>query len=244
MGGRLNELALFAGAGGGILGGKLLGWRTVCAVEINEYCQRILMQRQDDGILEPFPIWPDIRTFDGKPWAGCVDIVTGGFPCQAFSTASAGNQSAADLWPEMLRIIAEISPRFVFAENVSRSAIHVAAGDLEQGGYKTRVLPLGAADLGADHVRTRYWLLAYTHDESQLRLANHAEVAILPEFRPRVWETIPLESGMVDGDSDRMDRFQATGNMQVPAVVRAAWRILTGASDMGVVIPENKWEVA
>jgi DNA (cytosine-5)-methyltransferase 1 len=49
----MNELALFAGAGGGILGGRLLGWRTVCAVEIDPYCRQILLQRQNDGMLEP-----------------------------------------------------------------------------------------------------------------------------------------------------------------------------------------------
>jgi DNA (cytosine-5)-methyltransferase 1 len=62
----MNELALFAGAGGGILGGKLLGWRTVCAVEINPYARAILAERQNDGCLAPFPIWDDITTFDGR----------------------------------------------------------------------------------------------------------------------------------------------------------------------------------
>jgi DNA (cytosine-5)-methyltransferase 1 len=239
----LNELALFAGAGGGILGGKLLGFRTVCAVEINEYCQRILMQRQDDGILEPFPIWPDIRTFDGKPWAGCVDIVTGGFPCQAFSTASSGAQIAADLWPEMLRIVADVSPRFVFAENVSRSAIHVAAGDLEQGGYKTKVLPLGASDLGGDHVRKRYWLFAYSDDEGQLLREQYAEMAISAFLSHRVWESFYDESGMDDGVANRVERYKAIGNGQIPVVAATAFLQLALAS-MGVVIPENKREVA
>lgn len=67
----MNELALFAGAGGGILGGKLLGWRTVCAVEIDAYCRDRLMQRQNDGILEPFPVWDDVRTFDGRGMIEC-----------------------------------------------------------------------------------------------------------------------------------------------------------------------------
>ena len=57
----MNELALFAGAGGGILGGKLLGWRTVCAVEFAEYPRRVLLARQRDGLLERFPIWDDVR---------------------------------------------------------------------------------------------------------------------------------------------------------------------------------------
>lgn len=83
----MNELALFAGIGGGILGGKLLGWRTVCAVEREPYCIQRLMQRQDEGHLDPFPIWDDVRTFDGNPWRGLVDVVSGGFPCQDISCA-------------------------------------------------------------------------------------------------------------------------------------------------------------
>lgn len=60
----MNELALFAGAGGGILGGMLLGWRTVCTVEWAKPARDVLIARQNDGILEPFPIWDDVQTFD------------------------------------------------------------------------------------------------------------------------------------------------------------------------------------
>jgi DNA (cytosine-5)-methyltransferase 1 len=73
--GPLRELALFAGAGGGILGGKLLGCRTVCAVEYDAYAASVLVARQNDGCLEPFPVWDDVRTFDGRPWRGIVDVV-------------------------------------------------------------------------------------------------------------------------------------------------------------------------
>ena len=86
----MNELALFAGAGGGILGGKLLGWRTVCAVEWEAYPASVLCARQNDGLLPPFPIWDDVQTFDGKPWRGIVDVVSGGFPCQDLSAAGGG----------------------------------------------------------------------------------------------------------------------------------------------------------
>ena len=86
----MNELHLFAGAGGGILGGILLGHTTVCAVEIEPYCRNVLLQRQRDGILPKFPIWDDVCTFDGKPWRGKVDIVCGGFPCQDISSAGGG----------------------------------------------------------------------------------------------------------------------------------------------------------
>ena len=86
----LRELALFAGAGGGILGGQLLGWRTVCAVECEPYAASVLAARQNDGLLPPFPIWDEVRTFDGRPWRGLVDVVAGGFPCQDISAAGKG----------------------------------------------------------------------------------------------------------------------------------------------------------
>jgi len=88
----MNELALFAGAGGGILGGHLLGWRTVCAVEWEKYPACVLAARQNDGLLPPFPIWDDVQTFDGKPWRGIVDVVSGGFPCQDISAAGRGGE--------------------------------------------------------------------------------------------------------------------------------------------------------
>jgi len=89
----VNELALFAGAGGGILGGHLLGWRTVCAVEWEQYPASVLCARQNDGLLPSFPIWDDVQTFDGKPWQGIVDVVSGGFPCQDISAAGRGGES-------------------------------------------------------------------------------------------------------------------------------------------------------
>ena len=70
--------------------GKLLGWRTVCAVEWEPYPASVLCARQNDGLLPPFPIWDDVQTFDGKPWRGIVDVVSGGFPCQDISAAGKG----------------------------------------------------------------------------------------------------------------------------------------------------------
>jgi len=93
----MNELALFAGAGGGILGGKLLGWRTVCAVERDAHAAAVLVQRQNDGCLEPFPVWSDVETFDGRSWRGCIDVVSGGFPCQDISLAKIGNGQMPDV---------------------------------------------------------------------------------------------------------------------------------------------------
>jgi DNA (cytosine-5)-methyltransferase 1 len=226
----MNELALFAGVGGGILGGHLLGWRTICAVEVNPYSAAILCQRQDDGILPPFPVWDDVRTFDGVIWKGRVDVVSGGFPCQAYSTAAAGKNTADDLWPEMRRIVADVAPRYVFAENVSRQAINQAADDLEQMGYEVKCLELSAQDLGADHVRGRCWLLAHADMHSELCGEVNAEVAFVQGIRPRVWEAFPDESRMVDGLAYRVERLKATGNGQVPAVAASAFKYLMGAA--------------
>ena len=83
----LTTFHLFAGAGGGILADLLLGHVPIGACEIEKYPRNVLLQRQRDGILPQFPIWDDIRTLDGKPWKGLVDIVCGGFPCQDISPA-------------------------------------------------------------------------------------------------------------------------------------------------------------
>ena len=222
----MYELALFAGAGGGILGGHLLGWQTICAVEYEPHHAAVLIQRQNDGILQPFPIWDDVRTFDGRPWSGRVDVVSGGFPCQAYSTAASGKNTADDLWPEMRRIVADVAPRYVFAENVARRAINRAADDLEAMGYAVRCAAVSAADLGADHVRERYWLVAHADMHRKLFKSVDAEVACLPRVRSRVWETFPDQSRMDDGVAHRVERLAATGNGQVLAVARAAWHLL------------------
>jgi len=162
----MNELALFAGAGGGILGGYLLGWRTVCAVEINPYCASVLCARQNDGILPPFPIWDDVRTFDGRPWRGIVDVVSGGFPCQDISCAGRGagiDGERSGLWSEMARIIGEVRPRCAWVENspmLTVRGIDRVLGDLAEMGYDARWGIVSAADAGAPHLRKRIWIMA------------------------------------------------------------------------------------
>jgi DNA (cytosine-5)-methyltransferase 1 len=163
---RLRELALFAGAGGGILGGLLHGWRTVAAVEIEEYPRAVLLQRQLDGCIPRFPVWDDIRTFDGKPWLGRVDIVTGGFPCQDISAAGRGEGlegKRSGLWSEMARVISEVGPRYVLVENspmLTGRGLDRVLMDLATMGYNARWGVLGAIDVGAPHRRERVWIVA------------------------------------------------------------------------------------
>jgi DNA (cytosine-5)-methyltransferase 1 len=240
----LNELALFAGAGGGILGGKLLGWRTVCAVEWEQYPASVLCARQNDGLLPPFPIWDDVQTFDGKPWRGIVDVVSGGFPCQDISAAGGGagiDGERSGMWREMARIICEVQPRFVFVENspmLTSRGLGRVLGDLASMGFNARWGVLGAADVGANHQRDRIWIVG-----NQVAYASHIRCKRGGESWPsQKWEYKQLErlleqvaqtgipagkhNRIHDGVAARMDRLKAIGNGQVPLCAATAWRIL------------------
>lgn len=247
----MNELALFAGAGGGILGGKLLGWRTVCAVEIDTYAASVLVARQNDGCLDPFPVWDDVRTFDGRPWRGRVDVVSGGFPCQDISVAGKGTGikgSRSGLWSEMARIIREVGPRFVFVENSPALAIRglgTVLGDLASLGYDARLGVLGTRHAGGRCRRDRLWILASAmckrrdaprEREVYLQLPAKAasERCISPnrEDHIRVLRSrYPVEVLSRDFRGDdvlatRMDRLTSIGNGQDADLVRLAWETL------------------
>jgi len=180
MTGALNELALFAGAGGGLLASHLLGWNTVAAVEIEKCPREVLLQRQRDGMLDQFPIWDDVCTFDGKPWRGLVDVVSGGFPCQDISTAGKGAGLAgarSGLWFEYLRIVEETRPRYVFAENspdLRTRGLGTVIEGLTGLGYDVRWGVLGAWHVGAPHKRNRMWVLAHANSCATTQRGEHA----------------------------------------------------------------------
>ncbi len=223
----MNELALFAGAGGGILGGVLSGFRTVCAVEWEPYAQAVLLARQADGILERFPIWDDIRTFDGIEWRNRVDVITGGFPCQDISSAGKGkgiNGERSGLWKEMHRVVREVRPRFVLIENSPMLTIRGLGrvlGDLASIGFNARWNVFSASDIGANHERERIWIMAYPAgtriDNDKLRSTNVQ--------KPNWWKSRP--NRVDDGVAHRVDRLKAIGNGQVPSVAATAFRILS-----------------
>ena len=208
----MNELALFAGAGGGILGGHLLGWRTVCAVEWEQYPASVLCARQNDGLLPTFPIWDDVQTFDGRPWEGIVDVVSGGFPCQDISAAGKGtgiDGERSGMWREMARIIREVRPRFVFVENspmLTSRGLGTVLGDLASMGFDARWGVLGAADVGANHQRDRIWIVAKWR--GQLPHAQHDRI--------RRWEQqqagVKKEDGNVANTSPQRSKTRITNS--------------------------------
>jgi len=230
----MNELALFAGAGGGILGGKLLGWRTVCAVEWEPYPASVLVARQNDGLLPPFPIWDDVQTFDGKPWRGIVDVVSGGFPCQDISSAGLGGGiegSRSSMWKHMARIIGEVRPTYAFIENsplLSKRGLATVLKDLASLGYDAEWGVFSAGAAGANHERQRIWILAYSYLPQ--RKGGCISSGIYEKdtnFGDSCWwEDSSGIHRMDDGVAARVDRLKAIGNGQVPAVAAKAWTSL------------------
>lgn len=252
----MNELHLFAGAGGGILGSELLGIRTICAVELEPYPASVLLARQNDGLLPPFPIWDDVCTFDGRPWRGLVDVVSGGFPCQDISAAGKGagiDGARSGLWREMHRIINEVRPEFAFLENspllVGRGLARVL-GDLSEIGYDAEWCVLGADAIGLPHHRARLWLLAHharmyrqtwpVLEESGGRQTER-EFGRLPGISlcQKRWEAsqghvrVSVFRRPDDGMAAEVDELKALGNGQVPAVAATAFQVLLGRFQEG-----------
>ncbi len=165
--GELNGLAVCAGIGGLELGVHIaLGesYRTVCYVEREAYAAATLVARMEDKALDKAPVWDDIKTFRGGPWRGCVDILTGGYPCQPFSVA--GKRRGADdprhLWPDVARITREVRPRIVFLENVGghlRLGAREVIRDLHGMGYEVACGLFTAAEVGAPHRRERLFIV-------------------------------------------------------------------------------------
>jgi DNA (cytosine-5)-methyltransferase 1 len=170
----LNELALFAGVCGGLLADKLDGHRIVCYVEWNKYCVEVIKARIRDGYLDDAPIWDDCNTFDGYPWAGYVDCISAGFPCQPFSLVGKrlGQFDPRNGWPATRRIIGEIRPALIKLENVpgliSNFYIRRIFGDLAELGYDAEWGCLSAGDIGAPHKRKRLWIFAYSNSRPSI----------------------------------------------------------------------------
>jgi len=236
----LRELALFAGTGGGLLGTSLLGWHPVCAVEKAPYRREVLLRRQRDGVLPLFPIWDDVRTFDGRSCRGKVDIITAGDPCQENSNARQGYDAREpSLGDEVVRIVDEVRPRLVLRENPS--AVRADAPwpwyrmrqELERLGYVVLPFRLRACCLGFDHRRDRLFVLAELPDADKTGFQGNV-VEEMACARRRLYKSMRCDRRHAasricrgtDGVAHRMDRIAAIGDGQVPAVVAAAWRLL------------------
>lgn len=185
--------SLFSGIGGLELGLERSGLgQVVWQVERDPFCRRVLEKH-----------WPHVRRYDDVCDVGAenlerVDLVCGGFPCQDVS--SAGRRAGLDgsrsgLWFEFARVVDELRPRWVVVENVASGArlwVDAVRESLGLLGYASLPIPIEAADCGALHRRTRVFIVAHTHGDSQLAGTFDAKVAgasVADEERERERET-------------------------------------------------------
>jgi DNA (cytosine-5)-methyltransferase 1 len=168
-----NHGSLFSGIGGFDLAAQWMNWNNVFQVEIDNYCQKLLTKNFPNVTK-----YTDIREFDGKQYAGTVDIISGGFPCQPFSNAGKkqGTKDDRYLWPEMLRVVREIQPIAILGENVPGiigMELENVLSDLENAAYRTQTFVIPACGKNAPHKRERVWIIAYNDSfGSKFRSAN------------------------------------------------------------------------
>lgn len=167
----LNGLSLFTGIGG--LDLALQEWvKPVLYCEIERYAQGVILSQISRGSLPYAPIWDDIRTLRGDD-VGSIDIIYGGFPCQDLSAAGAGRGLAGErsgLFFEIERLVRETNPRFVFLENVPAirtRGLNAVVQSFTELGYDCRWTIVSAAEVGAPHLRKRWFLLAHSNGESK-----------------------------------------------------------------------------
>lgn len=166
---------LFAGVGGGLLADLVLGHTPVVAVEWEPYACQVLRERAADGWFPNLRVWEgDVRLFDPSEYAGKVDCLHAGFPCQDISVAGkqagVGEGTRSGLYREVLRVAGIVRPGYLFLENVAAitsKGLDQVLKDLASMGYDSRWCCLRASDVGAPHHRDRWWLLAYTNSNER-----------------------------------------------------------------------------
>ena len=164
----IRVMDLFSGIGGFSLGLKKAGgFTTVCYCEIDQACQQVLYGLMLDGALDTAPICTDVKRLDGAPWAGRVELICGGFPCQDISAAGlrAGiDGERSGLWREIARLVRQVRPRYVLVENVAAllgRGLERVLGDLAACGYDSEWDCLPASAFGAPHQRDRVFVVSH-----------------------------------------------------------------------------------
>lgn len=235
----MTHASLFSGIGGFDLAARNCGIQNVFQVEIDEFCQKVLEKNFPETTKHR-----DIKQFDGTEYYGTIDIISGGFPCQPFSVAGKRKGTSDDrfLWGEMLRIISEIKPRWVVAENVS-GLLSIENGmvfeqcciDMENEGYEVQAFNIPAVAVNAPHRRKRVWIVASiptnTNVVRDIRYELQSNISCTTgqgwkgyeeNGEPgwdRHWVEIAAKFCRVDdGISDRIHRVKALGNAIVPQI--------------------------
>lgn len=164
----MRHIGLFAGIGGFELAARWMGWNTIEWSEWDPFCQKVLSYHFPEA-----KGYGDIKQADFTQYRGQCDILTGGFPCQPYSVAGKrlGKEDERHLWPEMLRVIREVRPRWIVGENVrgllswnGGVVFEEVCSDLESEGYEVQAFIIPAAGVGAPHRRERVWFVAHANN--------------------------------------------------------------------------------
>lgn len=240
----MNGLDLFSG-----IGGNTIGLRdyinTIAYCEADRHAQSVLLSRMAEGLVEPAPIWDDIQTLKGNQLDKQIDIIIGGFPCQDISIAGNGTGlegKRSGLFYEVCRLVKEINPTFVFLENVPAirtRGLREVIREFTNLGYGCRWTCVSAAEVGAPHLRKRWFLLAYSNkqglqgskDTGETR-RDRSKAIKQPAGQSQIfrdhWATEPNVGRVVNGLPLRVDRIKRLGNAVVPAQAKEAFERLIG----------------
>lgn len=237
----------FSGIGG--ISFALKPWvRTIAYCEQDRYSQAVLLSRMWNGELCHAPIWDDVQTLRGDSLGGWVDIIFGGFPCQDISVAGGGaglEGERSGLFLHVARLAEEIRPAFIFLENVPAirtRGLSVVCDELARLGFDIRWTTVSAAEVGAVHIRKRWFLLAHSN-KVRLREERGQEVGWDLAIRKGSLEphgtrskrriagsperrTQPRVDRAGDGIPHRLDRHSGLGNsVHIEATEKAFMRL-------------------
>jgi DNA (cytosine-5)-methyltransferase 1 len=191
------------------------------------------------GELPRAPIWDDVTSLRGTMLPGEIDIIYGGFPCQDLSSAGAGRGLAGErsgLYFEIERLVREVKPAFVFLENVpairTRGLGRVVWG-LSELGYDCRWTVVSAKEIGAPHLRKRWFMLAHANskrfgDDCRVQARGECATRGNPTARGGWWDVEPDVGRVANGIPKRVDRLRGLGNAVVPLQTKAAFERLVG----------------
>ena len=231
----LKHLDLFSGIGGFALAAEWSGFKTVGFCETDKFCRKLLAKRWPS-----VPVYGDIRNLCGeriKENGHIPDIITGGFPCQPYSVAGKrrGKEDNRSLWPEMLRIIREVEPSWVIAENVRgivSMELDKVLTDLEDSNYSTESFIIPACALEAPHRRDRVWVVANANSK-RFQVSKQKEPRRTGKENPRKatakrawWASEPGVLRVAYGVPGRVDRLKSLGNSVVPQIPHELYEII------------------
>jgi DNA (cytosine-5)-methyltransferase 1 len=223
----VNVLDLFSGTGMFSLGLERAGFHTVAFCENNADCQRVLRYH-----WPAVPIHGDIRELTADRLGGSVDLIAGGFPCQPYSSASRGRKVAVDLWPEFHRVVTELRPDWVIAENVpgiGYGGVDRVCSDLEGSGYTVWPFDLDTALPQRQRGRIRFIWVAHANRDRKPLLRQHAPLALVRPVPRRRTEDHSPPVGVDDGLPGRMARLHALGNAITPTIAELVGRAVMRA---------------